>query len=198
MLGLSMLFAIALCHLADRWPRRRRVLLAAVAAVMFVELLPAPRPLYSAAIPRFYQRVAAHQDEARMLELPVGIRDGTSSVGSFSALSQFFQTVHGKPLIGGYLSRVPRRRIAEARQDPVLDALITLSEGGTLDAARERALIDRGPEFMRRGDVGFVVIDTSRASAHLRDVAVAALRLQRVDGEYPYELYVPVSRVGPE
>ena len=193
MLGLSMLFAGALCHLTDRWPRRRYALLTAIAAALFVELLPAPRPLYSAAIPRFYQRVAARPDEARMLELPVGVRDGTSSVGSFSALSQFFQTAHGKPLIGGYLSRVSRRRIAETREEPVLDALMTLSEGGTIDAARERDLADRGPAFMRRAHVGFVVIDTSRASPHLRDVAVGALRLQRLDGEGPYELYEPIS-----
>ena len=193
MLGLSMLFAGALCYLSDRWPHRRRALLAAVAAVMLVELLPAPRPLYSAAIPRFYQRVAAQEDDMRMLELPVGIRDGTSSVGSFSALSQFFQTVHGKPLIGGYLSRVSRTRIAEARQNPVFDALITLSEGGTLDPARERSLVERGPAFMRRGRIGFVVIDTSRASPQLRDLAIHALHLQRVDAEDPYELYAPIS-----
>lgn len=193
MLGLSMLFAGALCHLADRWPRRRYALLSAIAVVMLVELLPAPRPLYSAAIPQFYQRVAAQPDGTRMLELPVGIRDGTSSIGSFSALSQFFQTVHGKPLIGGYLSRVSRRRIAEARAEPVLDALIRLSEGGTLDAARERDLADRGPEFMHRARVGFVVIDTSRASPHLRNVAIRALRLRLADGEYPYELYAPVN-----
>jgi len=161
--------------------------------VMAFELLPAPRPLYSAAIPRFYQRVAASPDDVRVLELPVGIRDGTSSIGSFSARSQFFQTVHGKPLIGGYLSRVSRRRIAEIRQDPMLDALITLSEGGTLDAARERELTSHGQEFIRRARVGFVVIDTSQASPYLRDLAVRTLRLRRIDSEDPYELYVPVS-----
>ena len=193
LLGLSMLFACALCHLADRWPGRRRLLLAAVAAVMIVELVPAPRPLYSAAIPRFYQRVAASPDDRRVLELPVGVRDGTSSIGSFSARSQFFQTVHGKPLIGGYLSRVSRRRIAEIRQDPVLDALITLSEGGTLDAAREHTLTGLGQEFMRRARVGFVVIDTSQASPYLRELAVRTLRLRRIDSEDPYELYAPVS-----
>jgi len=193
LLGLSMLFACALSHFADRWPGRRRLLLAAVTVVMAFELLPAPRPLYSAAIPRFYQRVAASPDDVRVLELPVGIRDGTSSIGSFSARSQFFQTVHGKPLIGGYLSRVSRRRIAEIRQDPMLDALITLSEGGTLDAARERELTSHGQEFIRRARVGFVVIDTSQASPYLRDLAVRTLRLRRIDSEDPYELYVPVS-----
>ena len=45
-------------------------------------------------------------DHREVLELPFGVRDGTSSHGNFTARSQFFQTYHHKPLIGGYLSRV--------------------------------------------------------------------------------------------
>ena len=190
MLGLSMLFAVALCHVGDRWPHRRRLLLSVLAGLMLFELLPV-RPLYSAAIPQFYQRVAAQPDGVRLLDLPVGVRDGTSSIGSFSARSQFFQTVHGKPLIGGYLSRVSRRRIAEFRRDPMLDALMTLSEGGWLDTARERALVDSGPEFIRRARVGFVVIDTSRAPARLQAFARQAFHLNRIDGEGEFELWSP-------
>jgi hypothetical protein len=193
MLGLSMLFGGALCYMGDRWPHRRRLLLSVVAAVMFFELLPAPRPLYSASVPRFYARVAEQPGDVRMLELPVGVRDGTSSVGNFTARSQFFQTVHGKPLIGGYLSRVSRRRIEEIRQDPMLDALITLSEGGTLGAERQRKLIDHGPEFIRETRIGFVVIDGTRSSPQLREFAERALRLRRVDGEGAYDLYTPIS-----
>jgi len=193
MLGLSMLFGGALCYMGDRWPHRRRLLLSIVAAVMFFELLPAPRPLYSASVPRFYTRVAEQQADVRMLELPVGVRDGTSSVGNFTARSQFFQTVHGKPLIGGYLSRVSRRRIDEIRHDPMIDALITLSEGGMLTTDRQRTLIEQGPAFMRQARIGFVVIDGTRSSPQLREFAVGALRLQRVDGEGAYDLYVPIS-----
>jgi hypothetical protein len=127
----------------------------------------------------------------RILELPVGVRDGTTSVGNFTARSQFFQTVHGKPLIGGYLSRVSQRRIVEMRRDPMLDALITLSEGGALDAERERALVACGPEFIRQTRIGFVVIDANRASPQLREFAVRALRLRHVDGEGPFDLYAP-------
>jgi hypothetical protein len=126
-----------------------------------------------------------------MLELPVGVRDGTSSIGNFSARSQFFQTVHGKPLIGGYLSRVSRRRIDEIRSDPMLAALVTLSEGGTLDPSRERALIEQGPSFISQTRIGFVVIDGTESSPQLRDFAVRALRLRRIDGEGAYDLYAP-------
>ncbi len=191
MLAVSVLFAAALSWLGDRWPQRRRAILSVVTLLLLFELLPAPRPLYSATIPQFYARIAAAAGDARVLELPVGVRDGTSSVGNFTARSQFFQTVHGKPLIGGYLSRVSRRRVSEIRSLAMLDALITLSEGGALDPERERALIGSGPEFAQRAQIGFVVIDDTRASARLREFAVRALRLHRIDGEGALDLYVP-------
>ena len=192
MLGLSVLFAAALVHIGDRRPQRRRLLIGAIAAVMFLELMPVPRPLYSAAVPRFYAQVAGAGD-IRLLELPVGVRDGTSSVGNFTARSQFFQTAHGKPLIGGYLSRVSRRRVTEIRQDPMLDALITLSEGGTIDASRQRGLVAHGADFSHRTRVGFVVIDRLRASPALQDFAVRALHLRRIDSEGEYDLYAPAG-----
>jgi hypothetical protein len=191
MLGMSILFAAALRHLGDRWPHRRRLVLSTVAALMLFELLPAPRPLYSASVPGFYSRVAAAPGDVRLLELPVGVRDGTSSIGNFTARSQFFQTVHGKPLMGGYLSRVSRRRIADVRQEPILDALITLSEGGTLAADHDRDVTRQAMEFVRRARIGFVVIDNSLTTPQLREFAVRALRLQRVDGDEQYDLYVP-------
>jgi len=193
MLGVAMLFAAALSHLGDRWPRRRRLLLSAMALAVLFELSPVPRPLYSASVPAFYTRVALDPRDVTLMELPVGVRDGTSSVGDFTARSQFFQTVHGKPLVGGYLSRVSRKRIAQLRQDPLLDALITLSEGGNLDGVREAALVERGPEFIRRGRIAYVVIDNDRTPPPLRDFAVRALHLQHVAAEGSYDLFVPAS-----
>jgi hypothetical protein len=193
MLGVSMLFAAALSHLGDRWPRRRRLLLSAMTLALLFELSPVPRPLYSASVPAFYTRVALDPRNVTLMELPVGVRDGTSSVGDFTARSQFFQTVHAKPLVGGYLSRVSRKRVAQLRQDPLLDALITLSEGGTLDGVREAALVERGAEFVRRGRIGYVVVDNDRTPPPLRNFAVRALHLRHVAAEGSYDLFVPAS-----
>ena len=197
-LGVSVLFASAAHHLCHRWPQRRRLLFSCIAMALMFELLPAPRPLYSASVPAFYARIAQDPADVTLLELPVGVRDGTSSVGNFTARSQFFQTVHGKPLIGGYLSRVSRKRIAEVRQDAFIDALITLSEGGTLDPEREAALVERGPEFIRRARIGYIVIDDEATSPRLRNFAIRALRLRQVAAEHSFDLFVPASSADSE
>jgi hypothetical protein len=191
MLVVAILFAAALSWLVQRWPERRRSLILATTGLLFFELLPAPRPLYSAAIPRIYQYIADAPDDIRVLELPSGVRDGTKSVGNFSARTQFFQTAHGKRLIGGYLSRVSHRRVADVRRDPMVDALIWLSEGRAIDASRQRSLIEAGPSFIQRANVGFVVIDSGRTPDALRDFAVQAFALQLVDRDDVFELYAP-------
>jgi hypothetical protein len=191
MLAVAILFAAALAWLGERWPRRRRLLLGSVAAVAVFELLPVPRTLYSAEIPRIYRHVAAADGDVRLLELPFGMRDGTSSYGNFTALSQYYQTMHQKPLAGGYLSRISKQRVEDAHGIKMVSALMTLSEGRPIDATAEARLIDDGPAFARRTRLGFVLIDRDRSPAALRDFAISALRLRLVDVEGQLELYRP-------
>jgi len=116
-LGMSVLAGFAL----DVWLRRsrgwsRRAMVACVLGALALELTPAPRQLYSADVPDVYQLVSAGAESSVLLELPTGIRDGTSSIGDFNASTQFFQTRHHRPLVGGYLSRVSRWRKDENRR----------------------------------------------------------------------------------
>lgn len=192
-LGVSVLFALALRAICARYPRHRLALLAGAAFLLVAELLPVPRPLYEASVPAFYSRIAADpREDVRVLELPFGIRDGTMSVGNFTARSQFYQTTHRKPLIGGYLSRVSRKRAEEVWQSRTLSALVTLSEGRTLPETAAVALEQRAPSFARRARLGYVVIDRARASQSLTELAVRAFRLELVAQEGPLELYRPV------
>jgi hypothetical protein len=191
MLAIAVLLATALDWIGRRHPRWRPAVLTAAAALLIVELLPAPLTLYAAAVPRFYDHVAAAPADTRVLELPTGVRDGTSSVGNFTARTQFFQTSHNKLLIGGYLSRVSRARVSEVRDNDVVDALFTLSEGGEISDAMTAALIEQGPEFIRNSRIAFVVIDSARSSERLREFAARAFRLEYLDAEKGLELYRP-------
>jgi hypothetical protein len=192
-LGLALLFGFAF----DAWlrrPRRRRewvVALCTLTALGF-ELLPAPRPLFSADVPGVYAIVATADESAAVLELPTGIRDGTSSIGDFSPSTQYFQTRHRHRLVGGYLSRVSDWRKDATRRSPVMSALISLSEpngvvsAGTLQRARRRR-----DAFLARSCVGFVVLDKHRASPTLRETAIDVLRLVPVHADERYELFQP-------
>jgi hypothetical protein len=196
-LMLAVLFALALVWLRRRYPAYRYQLLAVGAVVLPLELLPAPRPLYSAAIPEIYTQVAAAPAGATLLEIPFGVRDGTFSVGNFTARTQYFQTAHGKPVMGGYLSRIANRRADDVRRDPVLDALAILSENQLLPADKARALVEHGPAWLARQNVQFVVVDRLRASVALRELTIRALQLELVSIDGELELYRPLEVSGP-
>lgn len=144
------------------------MLLAIAGCAMALELLPAPRKLYAAEVPAIYSVIAADPRPVRVLELPFGVRDGLSSLGDFTARSQFYQTLHGKELIGGYLSRVSEKRKAFYLRDPFFRALLALSEKRPIDAADLPEIRVAAQRFLARSHVGYVVIDSERAIPELQ------------------------------
>jgi hypothetical protein len=193
-LGMSLLFAFAVQELARRRAPLRRAGAGILAAALMFELIPAPRQLHSAAVPDVYRLVAATGDDStRLLELPTGIRDGTSSLGDFNASTAFFQTGHRRPLIGGYLSRVSPWRQREKARGPMMRALLTLSEGGTLSPERRATAVAARAQFLKRACIGFVIVNKARASGELQSFAVDVLQLTLVREDPAYALFRPTN-----
>lgn len=190
-IGVGVLAAHALVALrAHLGARSARLLMACVVVAAVVEAWPQPRTLFAATPPAIFAAIAADPDaSATVLELPVGIRDGTSSLGDFSARTQFHQTFHGKRVIGGYLSRVSQHRRDLTRDMPMYFALLALSEGRSIDDAQRARASARRDGFVRRTGLRYVVIDARRCSGTLRKFAVTTLGLEPVGQDGGYELY---------
>ncbi len=195
-MGAAMLFCLVLAEMRKR--SRRPGLIACVAgALLMFELLPAPRRVYSAEVPKVFHTIARDPRPLRVLNLPFGIRDGLTSVGNFTALSQFHQTLHEKALIGGYISRLPRARLGVYEQSITLRTLLALSEGDPVPAADMQEALARGAEAMRQFEVGWVVIDRARTPPGLSVFALEAFNLELLESQEGYDLYVPHLLPGP-
>ena len=188
-LGFALIVASALVALCRQFPGARRKMLVTAAVLMAFELLPAPRQLFAARVPRVYGIIAEDPRPVRVLELPFGIRDGLSSLGNFSAASQFYQTQHQKPLLGGYLSRVPKDTKEFYRSVPVMRALIVYSERRTPTAMQITRARESADEFLATSNLGYVVLDTSRTPPALRSFAIDVLKLRLVLAQGALELY---------
>lgn len=188
MLGLSILLAHALRDLRTRVPYPR-LLTAAVALLLMFELLPSPRTLHPARVPSIYATVAADPRPIKVMTLPFGLRDGMSSFGNTTAAAQFYQTFHEKQIIGGYISRLPQREVAEYRRMRVTRALMDLSEGGTLSDERRANVVARARDLLRQWNLGYVVVETDRATEELVAFAKDAFGLTLVGTDGPYQLY---------
>jgi hypothetical protein len=100
-LGLAVLSGVGFAALGRRWPRlagaRARILLAvAIVGLILVEQLTVPFPLEATATPEFYRQLAASSEPGTVLELPISYK---------RARSDLYQTVHGRPIVAGYVAR---------------------------------------------------------------------------------------------
>ena len=193
MLGVSMLLAMAL-HDLRRGSKHARLITLVIAGLLFFELLPAPRTLHSAVLPEAYKQIAADPRPVRVLSLPFGLRDGMSSRGNYSAITQFYQTFHEKRLVGGYISRLPADSVMRYRGNPTLRVMLRLGEGTPVDAdlmSRGRGAAER---VMHRLQIGYVVIDLRRTPPELREFVRTAFPLTLAWSDSDYELYwTPVA-----
>ena len=188
LLGMSMLLAMAVHALRGRvrWPR---ALTAVIALLLVIELVPGPRTLHSAAIPSIHRTIANDARPVRVMNLPFGVRDGLSSVGNGSAEYQYHQTAHEKPLVGGYVSRLPRGEVERYRRFPVMSALMDLSEGRRLEPGRRTEVLAAAHSRASRLPIGWVVVDARSVSADLEQFAVEAFDLTYVERDGPWKLY---------
>jgi dolichyl-phosphate beta-glucosyltransferase len=113
-LALAGLAAIGLARLLARWPRRRLALVSAAVALRLLEQAALPFPTTHAEVPALYRTIAA--DPRRTAVLDLATREEESVV-------LLHQTLHGHPVVGGYLARVPRDRLETLRL-PVVRHLI--------------------------------------------------------------------------
>jgi hypothetical protein len=174
MIAIAVAFAWAL----DRLGLSRGVLTLVVAVLAF-ELWPVPRPTSSGLVPRGYDVISADHRDIAVLDLPFGIRDGTDEIGRLNSATLLHQTVHGKRIVGGYLSRIPAPAFQRASQDPVLGVLARLSVREAVSDRERRLAIDSWPELVDRASIGYLVVEDARTPADLRRF-VAELRLEQL------------------
>lgn len=191
MMAFAVIFALALRHIRAASGDRRGLVLAGVAALLALELAPLPRQLFAAPVPEFYRIIASDPRDVRVMGIPLGFADGERGEGLYDGSSQYYQTFHQKPIVGGGLSRISNRQRQRQRMFPVIRLLLRLSEGAPVND-REIARARRAaPGFIRRARLGYVVLDTRAASPQLRDLTIDILDLEKIAESDGRELYRP-------
>jgi len=90
----------------------------------------------------------------------------------------YYQTVHGHPLVGGFVARLPPRLIAAHEETPGLRDVLALSAGRTLTDDERAGAVESVRAFMRAHRIRYIVVNLSTASPELQSFADAlALRV---------------------
>ena len=152
MLGLALLVGYALCWLLDQLPRRagwqRPALASLLAAALIFEHLAWPLPLSDARVPAIYAQIAAEPGEFSLLQLPLGWRNSFGVLGPEKTLLQYYQTAHGKPMLGGNISRAPAFKMDYFARIPYFQALTEIEFGRPLDPATRAAAAAQAADLL--------------------------------------------------
>ena len=181
-LAVAILLALAI---ATTRVGRSRALSAGVLALILIESWPRPLPLLALDRPPVYDALAAAPPGA-VLEIPVGIRDGFGAEGRIDSSVLYYQTIHAKPIVGGYVSRLPPSLVREFHESPVLSTLLRLSGGESVPLPPDAGTAAAGA--LTRSGVRYVVVNTAMASPPVQ-AFVASMPLTRIAGDGVRELY---------
>jgi hypothetical protein len=181
-LAIAMLLALAI---AGTRLGRSRAWGGALLALILIELWPRPLPLLTLDRLPVYEILAAAPPGA-VLEVPVGIRDGFGAEGRLDSSVLYFQTIHGRPIVGGYVSRLSPSIARKFHESLVLSTLLRLSAGESLRLPPESGVA--AADALAQLGVRYVVVNTDMASQPVREY-VATMPLTRIAAGGVHEVY---------
>ncbi len=148
------------------------------------ELFPAPLPTSDSTPPAVFGYLARQKGSGTLLEIPFGRLDGLKGVGLPGPQGMAWQYLHGYPLIGGYLSRIPQSYLDEVEQDAVLSAVVKRQAG--------QAHPKIGPEQLSRFRAKFQpawVLVFPGYQTRMHEFLIGELKLEPVTALDGYTLY---------
>jgi hypothetical protein len=150
-----------------------------VPALLVVDYLNAPIPLSRLDQPIAYERLAEIHDGGAVCEVPFGFGDGLWGMGSQDRHPLYYATLHGHPLVGGYIGRFPTAYGEQYARLPLVGNLLRLSMG-------ERPLpeVAAGPPPCR-----YLVVHRDSAPAAVVEHVRSTLPLQWLAGDGDVDLY---------
>lgn len=164
----------------------------ACAALALVDLVPAQPPILVVDRPPIYEALRAQPQSGAVCELPLGLRDSFGETGTFDPWILWHQTIHDRPMAGGFVSRLPPRIQRAYLDAPVLGSFVRLSAGGPLDA--EPAISSAAAASALASDgIAFLVVDRVRSPPALLEY-VRRLKFPRLAQDALHEV-LRVERV---
>ena len=127
-------------------------------ALLVFEHLALPIPLSDARIPEVYQTIAADPAPVSVLQVPLGWRNSFSTFGPENTLLQYYQTQHGKPMLGGNISRAPEFKLDYFKRIPFFAVMREIQFGNEPDPALVEQAKAQAEPLLYLYNTGYVLL----------------------------------------
>ena len=163
MLGVAVLAGFAIHWLLQNLAKRPQtarigpIVGGLLAALILFEHLTLPFPLTDARVPAVYAEIAADPNPVSVMQFPLGWRNSFGTYGPERTRIQYFQTGHGKPMLGGNISRAPDFKMGYFERLPFFQAFRNVQSGADVDEGLRSAALEQADELMHLYNVGYAI-----------------------------------------
>lgn len=157
-LGYSVLAGYGFSELLKYKPERKKLIFTIVGFLLVFEYLSIPYPTTQVNVPDFYYKISNDTNNYAVLEIPQN-----SNAGYMDFQYLYYQTVHNKPLVGGYAARYPANVSDFQRKTPFIKELQYYSLG-TKDILQED-VTDIGTSVLNANNIRYVIIHKNQLSS---------------------------------
>ncbi len=197
-LAVAALAGVGIATLAARSGRRRLVLVGSV-LLWAVEYGQVGMPVTAFPVPPVYQHLASLPDSRTVFEFGGGVACSFGGLGldwsTPSSHLMFWQTIHRKPRVGGYVSRVTDEMFDWFRYRAILSELFAMAHAsgetwsGTCYTPAEVS------EFIRVLNLGYVIVPKHARQTEFEQVteSILAGRIAKIETFDGYTLYTLVE-----
>lgn len=179
----AVLAAILISRHASSWSRAASIAM----VVVSVEFLAAPLPMIPLPDPGVYRTIAADSTGGAVLPVPFGVGDGLGNTGVFDRDALYQQTLHGHPLAGGFLARLPSGVRPWYLSHEPYATLVALSERDFV--LGDQPGCEAASSGLRRANVRYVVLYRSRTSTAAKEFVTTRMPVSRVAEDNERILY---------
>lgn len=184
-LSAAVLTALVLAELRSTRRRHVRVIVPAFVVGALAESMAAPLPLARMPDPGVYSALR-EQPPGAVLTLPFGVRDGFGEKGLVEHELLYGQTVHGHPVVGGVLSRFPRRVWDWYETTEPYRTLLALSAG---EPAADKPTCEAVAAGLRAASVSYIVLHAEHTTSALLSFVEQRIPAQRIGGDQERVLF---------
>ena len=159
--------------------------------VLILECIPARPALYVPDLPSSYLALREAAKPGAVCELPLGLRDGFGETGSLDEAVLFHQTVHERPIVGGFIARLPPALGRRYDTIPVIRSFLRLSSGGQIASEDIGLTPANAAAALASTGIAYVVLDRRRAGSELVRYVESGIMLRHMkeeDGRAFYEV----------
>lgn len=149
---------------------------------------------------KIYQYIKNQNDQKTVLEVPFTIRDGFNYIGFVHGIQPMYgQLIHGKPVIGGYLARLPEEVFNGYKNMKFINYIAQIIDKGNYDPLKDRPKepvvypypysIDTIVEEMNLLNIKYIILKNNEKYTFAISDIISKVDFEKIMNVGVYDLY---------